>query len=77
MEQMPDEVPDHQGGHYKGSKGHGVGTVCWSYSLGWSQRRGGNNLHKADLSQCTLQEIHLDDIKASDTPDEGGAWVHI
>ena len=39
--------------------------------------RGGNSLHKADPSYYPLRQIHLHNIKSSDTPDEGGAWVFI
>ena len=38
---------------------------------------GGNSLHEADLSYYPLRKIHLHGIKASDTFDEGGAWMLI
>ena len=88
MEQMPDEVPDHQGGHYRGTYSMRPSTQAEKqrsrsrYRVSVIQPRlvseeGGNSLHKADLLHCPLRKIHLDDIKASDTPDEGGAWVLI
>ena len=86
MEQMPDEVPTHQGGHYRGTYPMPPSTQTKKQTSQSRYRvlvghpwlvsyQGGNTLHKADLSRCPLRQIHLDDIKASDTPNEGGAWA--
>ena len=85
---MLDVVPDHQRGHSRET--YSTPPCTWTEQrrslsrnpvlvaeLGWVSEEGGNSLYEAQLSDCALRQIHLDDIKTRDTPDIGGAWVLI
>ena len=88
MVPMPDTMHAQLRGHNRGS--YSTSPCTWTAARTSLSRslvpvaqvrlvsmEGGNGLYKPELPDCPLRQVDLHDIKTSDTPDIGGAWVLI